>query len=111
MGTALSDMTGRPGPGHFLGAGGDVSDVFDRLSGTVTSEADFLAFLEALLADDDVTDWTRPVEDYLDALLTWLRSPEGRQRMASYPNEFSALAAAFYAGINRRGVPDAGSPS
>jgi hypothetical protein len=68
----------------------------------VTSEAEFLAFLEALLADDDCTDWTAPVEDYLDALLVWLRSPQGRQRMAAYPGEFSALAAAFYAGINRR---------
>jgi hypothetical protein len=78
---------------HFLGGQG-----YDRLATTVTTEADLLAFLEALL-DDDATDWGRRVEEYLDALLAWLRSDEGRQHMASYPNVFSAMAAALYAGL------------
>ena len=66
---------------------------------TVTTEADLLAFLEALLADDDMTDWHRHVGEYLDALLAWLRSDEGRQQMASCPSVFSAMAAALYAGV------------
>ncbi|MEU8391992.1 hypothetical protein [Micromonospora sp. NPDC048842] len=84
---------------HFLGSTGQAAGEFDRLSETVTSEADFLAFLEALLRDDHFTDWEGPIEGYLDRLISWLRSTEGRRRMAAYPNEFSAMAAAFYVGI------------
>jgi hypothetical protein len=81
---------------HFLGPRGQG---YDRLAVTVTTEADLLAFLEALLADDGTTDWHRRVEEYLDALLAWLRSDEGRQHMASFPSVFSAMAAALYAGV------------
>jgi hypothetical protein len=77
--------------GHFPG--------YDRLAEVITTEADLLAFLEALLADDEATDWERRVEDYLDALLAWLRTDEGRQHVASYPSVFAAMAAVFYAGL------------
>lgn len=92
-------MTGHD---HFLGTTGFTADELDRLAGTVTSEADLLAFLEALLADDDLTDWDGSIEDYLDGLLSWLRSEAGRERMAAYPSVFSAMAAAFYTGLHRR---------
>ncbi|MBQ1016471.1 hypothetical protein KBX71_01150 [Micromonospora sp. D93] len=88
---------------HFRGSTGQADDEFDRLSETVASEADFLAFLEALLRDDHFTDWEGSIEGYLDGLISWLRSTEGRRRMAAYSNEFSAMAAAFYAGIAKRG--------
>ncbi|MEU5671156.1 hypothetical protein ACGF3C_24505 [Micromonospora sp. NPDC047762] len=84
---------------HFLGSTGQAADEFDRLSETVTSDADFLAFMEAFLRDDYFTDWEGSIEEYLDRILSWLRSTEGRRRMAAYSNEFSAMAAAFYAGI------------
>lgn len=100
--SAVSGVPGRPEIGHFIGRTGDAADEFGRLTETVTSEPDLLAFLEAVLADDNFADWDAPVEDYLDTLLSWLRSAEGRRQMAAYPNEFSALAAAFYAGIPRR---------
>lgn len=97
-------MTGRPGHDRFLGVTGPVGARFDRLAVTVTSEEEFLHFLEAMLADDDLTDWSGRIEDYLDAVLAWLRSDEGRQRMAAYPNTFAAMAAVFYAGL-REGQP------
>lgn len=86
----------------FLGATGSAPDEFDRLTVTVTCEADLLAFLEALLADDDLTNWEGPIEVYLDAVLDWLRSAQGRERMAAFPSAFSAMAAALYSGIDRR---------
>ncbi|MGC4812534.1 hypothetical protein ACLQ29_18570 [Micromonospora sp. DT228] len=88
---------------HFLGSTGQAADEFDRLDETVTSELDLLEFLEAILRDDHFTDWEGPIEGYLDALISWLRSTEGRRRMPAYSTEFAAMAAAFYAGIARRG--------
>ncbi|MEU8181029.1 hypothetical protein AB0B86_09710 [Micromonospora sp. NPDC049047] len=89
--------------GHFLGSTGQVADEFDRLNETVTTEADLLAFLEAILRDDHFTDWEGSIEGYLDALISWLRSTEGRRRMPAYSTEFAAMAAAFYVGIARSG--------
>ncbi|WP_406067472.1 hypothetical protein [Micromonospora sp. NBC_01638] len=99
----MSADSRKSGIDHFLGSTGQAADEFDRLNETVTSDADFLAFLEALLRDDHFTDWEGSIEGYLDGLLSWLRSTEGRRRMAAYSNEFPAMAAAFYAGIVKRG--------
>jgi hypothetical protein len=88
---------------HFLGSTGQAAGEFDRLGETVTSDADFVAFLEAVLRDDHFTDWEGSIEGYLDRILSWLRSTEGQRRMAAYSDEFSAMAAAFYAGIDKPG--------
>ncbi|GAA3350680.1 hypothetical protein GCM10020358_77560 [Amorphoplanes nipponensis] len=92
------------GRDHFLGTTGRPADEFDRLAVTVTSLAELREFLQLLAYDLPTRQLGEgPVEAYLDTLLAWLRSDEGRQRLAAYRNDFAATAATLYAGLPRAG--------
>lgn len=84
---------------HFLGAARDGASEFRRLMETVVSDDDIIKFINCLsVALEESPDRGGMLDNYLDRMLAWLRSPIGREMIDNCPNEWSATAIVLYVG-------------